>query len=86
MVQQRLAEKFPDTPAPHHNAVRNIIDTFHETESVVDAKCCGRPAKLSEKKLLDISDNMLQSLSKSLGRLAQQQDIGLGTAHKVVRK
>ena len=51
-----------------------------------DADCCGRPAKLSEKKLLDIFDSMLQSPSKSLQKLAQQHDIGLATAHKAVRR
>lgn len=86
VVRERFAEKFPNTPAPHRNAVRNIIDKFHETGSVVDAKRCGRPTKLSEEKLLDISDSMRQSPSKSLRKLAQQHDIGLGTAHKAVRK
>ena len=51
-----------------------------------DAECCGRPAKLSEEKLLDISDSMLQIPSKSLRKLAQQHDIGLATAHKAIRR
>ncbi|XP_076373298.1 uncharacterized protein LOC143258180 [Tachypleus tridentatus] len=86
VVLQRFAEKFSDTPVPHHNAVRNLVDTFRETGSVDDAKRCGRPAKLSKEKKLDISDNVMQSPSKSLRMLAQQHDIGLKTAHKAVRK
>ncbi|XP_076319811.1 uncharacterized protein LOC143230330 [Tachypleus tridentatus] len=86
VVRQRFAEKFPDTPVPHRNAVRNLVDKFWETGSVNDAKRCGRSAKLSEEKLLDISDSVMQSPSKSLRKLAQQHDIGLGTAHKAVRK
>ena len=86
VVQQCFAEKFPDKPVPHHNAVCNLVNKFRETGSVYDAKCCGRPAKLSEEKLLDICDNMLQSPSKSLQKLAQQHDIGLATAHKAVRR
>ena len=86
VVQQRFAEKFPDKPVPHHNAVHNLVDKFWETGSVYDAECCGRPAKLLEEKLLNISDSMLQSPSKSLQKLAQQHDIGLATAHKAVRR
>jgi hypothetical protein len=35
---------------------------------------------------MDISDSMLWSASKSLRKLAQQNDIGLATAHKAVRE
>lgn len=85
-VRQRFAEKFPDKPVPHRNTVRNLLDKFRETRSVDDAKRCGRPAKLSEEKLLDISDSVLQNPSKSLRKLAQKHDIGLGTIHKAVRR
>ncbi|XP_076330740.1 uncharacterized protein LOC143236352 [Tachypleus tridentatus] len=75
-----------DTPVPHRNAVRNLVDEFWEIGSVDDVKRCGRPAKPSEEKLLDISDSVMQSPSKSLRKLAQQHDIGLGSAHKAVKK
>ncbi|MPC19334.1 hypothetical protein E2C01_012247 [Portunus trituberculatus] len=55
VVRQRFAEKFPDKPVPHRNAVCNLVK-FRETGSVDDAERCGRPAKLSEEKLLNISD------------------------------
>jgi hypothetical protein len=35
--------------------------------------------------LMDISDSMLRSPSKSLRKLAQEKDIGLATAHKAAR-
>jgi hypothetical protein len=35
---------------------------------------------------MDISDYMLRSQSKSLRNLAQEEDIGLATAHKAVRE
>ena len=85
-MQQWFAEKFPDKPAPHRNTACNLVDKFQETGSVYNAECCGRPAKLSKEKLLDISDSLLQSPSKSLQKLAQQHDIGLATAHKAVRR
>ena len=66
VVRQRFTEKFPDKPVPHRSAVRNLVDKFRETGSVYDAERCERPAKLSKEKLLDISDSMLQSPSKSL--------------------
>jgi transposase len=69
---------------PHHNAVRRLIEKFHETGSVLDAEESGRPSKLNDKKLMDISDSMLWSPSKSLHKLAQEKDIELATAHKGV--
>ena len=86
VVRQRFAEKFPDKAVPHRNAVRNLVDKFRETGSVDDPECCGRPAKLSEEKLFDISNSIQQSPSISLRKLAQQHDIGLATAHKAFRR
>jgi hypothetical protein len=51
---------------------------------VLDAERNGRPSKLNDKKLMDISDSMLQNASKSLCKLAQEKDVGLATAHKAV--
>jgi hypothetical protein len=46
----------------------------------------GRPSKPNDKKLLDISDSMLRSPSKSLRKLTQEKYIGIATAHKAVRE
>jgi hypothetical protein len=35
---------------------------------------------------MDISDSMLRGPSQSLRKLAQEEDIGLATAHKSVRE
>jgi transposase len=85
-VQEQFAEKFPETSATHRNTVRRLIEKFLETGSVLDAERSASPSKLNDKKLMDISDSMLQSPSKSLLKLAQKKDIGLATAHKAVRK
>jgi transposase len=66
LVQEQFAEKFPQTPVPHRNAVRRLIEKFRETGSVLDAERSGRPSKLNDKKLIDISDCMLPRPSKSL--------------------
>jgi hypothetical protein len=79
LVQEQFAEKFLETPVPYHNAIR-------ETDSVLDAERSGRPTKLNDKKLMNISDSMLRSPSKSLRKLAQEKYIGLVTAHKAVRE
>jgi transposase len=55
-------------------------------QAVLDAERSGRPSKLNDKKLMDISDSMLRSASKSLCKLAQEKDIGVATAHKAVRE
>jgi hypothetical protein len=80
LVQEQFAEKFPQTPVPHRSAVRRLIEKFRGTGSVLDAERSGRPSKLNDKKLMDISDSMLRSPSKSLRKLAQEKNIGLATA------
>jgi transposase len=86
LVQEQFAEKFPETPVPQRNAVRRFIEKFRQTGSVLDAERGGRPSKLNDNKLTDISDSMLRSPSKSLRKLAQEKDIGLAAAHKAVRE
>jgi transposase len=86
LVQEQFAEKFPETPVHHRNAVRRLSEKFRETSSVLDVESSGRPSKLSDKELMDISDSMLRSPSKSLRKLAREEYIGLATAHKAVRE
>jgi hypothetical protein len=38
LVQEQFAEKFPETPVPHRNAVRRLIEKFRETGSVLGAR------------------------------------------------
>jgi hypothetical protein len=35
LVYEQFAEKFPETPVPHRNAVRRFIEKFHETGLVL---------------------------------------------------
>jgi transposase len=81
LVREQFDGKFPDTPEPHRNAVRRLIEKFREPGSVVDAERSGRPSELNDIKLMDIYDSMLRSPSKSLRKLAQEKNIGLVTAH-----
>jgi hypothetical protein len=73
-------------PVPHRITFRRLIEKLRETGSVLEAERSGRPSKLNDKKLMDISDSMLRIPSKSLPTLAQKKNIGLGTAHKLVRE
>jgi hypothetical protein len=34
LVQEQFAEKFPETPVAHHNAVCRLTEKFHETGSM----------------------------------------------------
>jgi transposase len=61
-LQEQFAEKFPETPVPHRSAFRRLIEKFHETGSVLDAKRGGRPSKRNNEKLLDISDYAAESI------------------------
>jgi hypothetical protein len=86
LVQQLLAETFPETPVPYRNAVQTLTEKFRETGSVLDAERSGRPLKLNDKKLMDVSDCLLWNPQKSLHRLAQEKEIRTATAHKAVRE
>jgi hypothetical protein len=51
LVQGQFAEKLSETPIPHRNAFRRLIEKFRETGSVLDAE-------LHDKKFMDISDSI----------------------------
>jgi hypothetical protein len=73
-VQQKSAEIFLDTPAPHHNSVRRFIVKFHETGSSTDVPSSGRQPVLTEKRL-DVSDHILQIQTTPYGKMQQQTDV-----------
>jgi len=54
-VQEQFAEKFPETPVPHRNVVRRLIEKFRETGSVLDAERSETPSKLNGEKLVDLT-------------------------------
>jgi hypothetical protein len=84
-VQQKFAQQFPDAQVPHRNAVRNLINKFHETGSVQDAPQSGKPST-SEETVLNIQDRMLQSPSNSVRWLSQQVHVSKNTTHRILRK
>jgi hypothetical protein len=86
LMQEQFAEKFPETSVPYRNAFRRLIEKFCETGSVLDGERSVRPSELNDEKLIDVSDSMLCSPSKSLRKLAQEKGIGLATVHKAVRE
>jgi hypothetical protein len=60
-VQEKFAEKFPETPAPDRNTVRRLTEKFRGTGSESDVEQSGKSSILNDKKLVDISDPMLWS-------------------------
>jgi hypothetical protein len=60
LVQEQFAEQFPQTAVPYRNAVRRLIEKFSETGLVLDGERSGRLSEVNDKKLIDISDSMLQ--------------------------
>lgn len=85
-VKLKFSEAFPNTVPPNRDTVRDLLRKFHDTGSVADAPRSGRPSVLSEEKLLNISDRLLRSPSKSIRKLAQETGVSLGCAHKAVKK
>jgi hypothetical protein len=56
LLQEQFAEKFPETPVPHQNAVRRLIEKFRETGSGLYRRSCAshptpfvRAERLSER-------------------------------------
>jgi len=84
-VQQRFQAQFLETKVPHCNAVWQLIQKFKASGSVCDATRSGRPSILTEKKVLDISDRVLQSPKKSIRKLSQQVDVSYGMAHTALK-
>jgi hypothetical protein len=41
LVQEQFAENFPETPVPHRNEIRRLVEKFCETGSVLDAEKVG---------------------------------------------
>jgi hypothetical protein len=85
-VQQRFQAQFPETKVPHRNAVRQLIQKFKKTSSMSDTTRSGRPSILTEQKVLDISDHMLQGPKTSITELSQQVCVSYGMAHTVLKK
>jgi transposase len=63
-----------------------VIQKFQEAGSMCDATRSGRPSTLTEKKLLDISDRMLQSLKKYIRKSSKQVGVSHGMAHTALKK
>ncbi|KAJ4428478.1 hypothetical protein ANN_24515, partial [Periplaneta americana] len=87
-VQQQFLEQFPNSKLTYRDTIYHLINKFRETGSVQDAARSGspHPPVLTEDKLLDISDRMLKSPTKSLRKLAQQTNILYTSAHKAVKQ
>jgi hypothetical protein len=83
-VIRQYVLKFPDSQVPHRNAVRNLIDKFRATGSVVDAYRSGRPST-SEDTMLDIQARITMSPNKSLRQLSQQVHLPMSTVHKILK-
>jgi hypothetical protein len=78
--------KNPETTVPSRHTMRALIVKFHETGSVCDIKRSRRSSVLTEDKLLNITDSMMQIPSKSIRKLAPQHHIAVGKAHVAVRR
>ena len=84
-VKQKFREQFPESTVPNRDTVRDLIDKFRRTGSVLDEDRSGRPSVTSPEKKEEISDALLRSPSKSIRRLAQQTAVSKSTAHRIVR-
>ena len=80
-VQERFKEQFPHTKMPHRDSIRDLINKFRRTGSVKDETRSGRPKRLDEEKMEEISDKMMQSPLKSMRKLAQETNVSVGLAH-----
>jgi hypothetical protein len=49
LVKEKSAKNFPETPVPHRDAVRRLIENFRETDSELDAEISGGTSKVNDK-------------------------------------
>jgi hypothetical protein len=83
---QRFQAQFPETNVLHRNAEQQLIKKYQETGSVCDTTRFGRPSILTEKKVLDTSDSVLQIPKKSIRKLSQQVGVSYGTVHTALKR
>lgn len=85
-VVNEFRDKYPDAVVPNNSTITRLIARFRECGSVADRKRTGRPAILTDAKLEEVRDVMLQSPSKSLRRLSTHSQISYGSAQKAMKK
>jgi hypothetical protein len=79
----RCAEKLANKQVSNKTIYR-IITKSEETGSVCDRKHNRRRTVLNDDTLGDFRLSLLQSPSKSLRKLSQQENMSLGSAHQAV--
>ncbi|PSN34964.1 hypothetical protein C0J52_24959 [Blattella germanica] len=83
-VKKLFMEKFPDVRAPHRGTVRNLVNRFRETGSVLDKTPKANNRVLTEKKIKEIEEKFRQNPGKSLSKLAQDTGVSQFTVWKVI--
>lgn len=74
-VRWRFIDRVPAVRAPHRETVRNLVNIFRQTGSVLNKKQRVNHRVLTEGKLDDIGQKLERSQRKSLRKLAQESGI-----------
>lgn len=86
----RIVDKFhvkcPNVAVSNNSIITRLIACFHESGAVSERMRTGRPAMLTDDKLSYVTNVMLCSPSKSIGRLSSQAHISYKSAQKEMKK
>ena len=75
-------DRFPDIRAPHRDTVRELVNRFRETGSVLDREPQRTRNVLTEEKLDEIGQTLERSPRKSLCKLSQETGVSQFSAWK----
>lgn len=85
----RIVDEFhvcPNVAVSNNSIITRLIVCFRESGAVYERKRTGRLAMLTDDKLSCVTNVMLCSPSKSLGRLSSQAHISYKSAQKGMKK
>lgn len=85
-VQERFANKFPDSVVPNKSTIKRIVDHFRTEFSVTPKKKMRPSSVLTPDKLTELSTKITDKPSTSVRKLAQQAQIAKTTAHRGLKK
>ena len=84
-AKQRFKECFPNSKVPNRDTMRDLIKKFCMTDYVQDTPRFWRPLVLSEETILDVSNRMMMSPTKSIRKLAQQSSTSYSSACRTLK-
>lgn len=85
-VREIFRHRFPNLPNPTNSTIMRLTNKFRETGSVANQVHHRRPSILTEEKVTEIMECMVEDPRLSVRKLASQVDVSYKTAYRAVRE